>query len=121
MYRTFVIGLFTAAVATSAHAQRVDSTPPFDATAPQLLTGDLNDEGKPDVVLYGSAAYFALGAGPQGPAGAAGDVAVSGSVLLVVSGMPAPAGYVYLGSFKQPLPSGAGPATSVTLDVYRKP
>jgi hypothetical protein len=51
MYRTFVIGLFTAAVATSAHAQRVDSTPPFDATAPQLLTGDLNGDGKPDVVL----------------------------------------------------------------------
>ena len=58
--------------------------------------------------------------GPQGPAGPASEV-MPGTVLLVVGGSPPPAGFVYLGTFKQTLPAGSGPATSVTLDVYRKP
>ena len=53
------------------HAQRIDSLPPHDPATqntsafpiPQLLVGDLNHDGRPDVVLYGDSANYALGNG----------------------------------------------------------
>jgi VCBS repeat protein len=76
IYRTLSMVLAVAFLLAStelAEAQRFDNTPPFDAASgggfgtapgiPLLLTGDLNGDGKPDVVLYGDAAYFSLGSG----------------------------------------------------------
>ena len=62
-------------------------------------------------------------AGPQGPAGPPGPAGAdwpSGALIHVVKGSPAPQGFEYVGTFRQTLPGGPGPAVHVDIDVYRK-
>lgn len=65
--------------------------------------------------------------GPQGEKGDTGDKGdtgeglVSGSLLMMVSGQAAPAGYTFLGSFTQDVDTGArGGKLRVRIDLYRK-
>jgi hypothetical protein len=53
--------------------------------------------------------------GPPGPAGSSGSAA-PGSVLFVVKGTMAPAGYLFVGSTKQVVP-GRG---QIEMDIYVK-
>jgi hypothetical protein len=39
---------------------------------------------------------------------------------MLAQGSPAPAGFVYTGTFSQTMPRGAGRATSLMIDVYVK-
>jgi hypothetical protein len=59
-------------------------------------------------------------AGPQGPAGAQGEGLVSGSMLLLAAGTPAPAGYTYVGKYTL-LPALQNPPIApLTIFIYRK-
>jgi len=64
-------------------------------------------------------------AGPPGPTGAKGDPGAvpSGTVVLVLPGDPAPAGYTLVATFKQEMdmkPGQRGGQREVTVRVYRK-
>jgi hypothetical protein len=57
--------------------------------------------------------------GPAGPAGPQGEGLFSGSLLMVPSGSPVPAGYSFVGTFD--LSPSSGPRSSALIvDVYRK-
>lgn len=57
--------------------------------------------------------------GPTGPAGPQGEGVFSGSMVMVPSGAPVPAGYVYVGTFDL-IPSSGGRSAAIAVDVYRK-
>jgi hypothetical protein len=59
-------------------------------------------------------------AGPQGPVGPQGEGLVSGSMLLLAAGTPAPAGYTYVGKYTL-LPALQNPPVApLTVFIYRK-
>ena len=74
--------------------------------------------GAPQYVCNGAAgATGATGAqGVPGPPGPSGASAAPGSILFVVKGSPAPAGYIFRGSTKQVVP-GSG---QIEMDIYIK-
>ena len=55
-------------------------------------------------------------AGPQGPKG---EGLFSGSMLMLAPGTPAPAGYVFIGTYDL-IPSAGGRGSAIAVDVYRK-
>jgi hypothetical protein len=57
--------------------------------------------------------------GPQGPAGPQGEGLFSGSLVMVPSGSPVPAGYVFVGTFDL-IPASGGRSSAIAVDVYRK-
>ena len=57
--------------------------------------------------------------GPAGPAGPQGEGLFSGSMVMVPSGAPVPAGYVFVGTFDL-IPSSGGRSSAIAVDVYRK-
>lgn len=61
--------------------------------------------------------------GPQGPKGDKGDPAElpSGTLLMLLAGDPAPAGYSLVGTFDQVIkPADGGGARQTTIRLYRK-
>ena len=58
--------------------------------------------------------------GPKGPQGEQGPGLVAGSLLLLVAGQPAPAGYVVLGEYEITVKTLQGPAAKVRMVVYVK-
>jgi len=61
--------------------------------------------------------------GPTGAIGATGDGLMSGALLLLPAGSPAPAGYTFLGTFDLSQQGGnavRGRPASIAVDVYRK-
>ncbi len=58
--------------------------------------------------------------GPVGPAGPQGEGLMSGSMLMLGVGAPAPAGYTFIGTFELSPPKESGPRTVIKVDVYRK-
>ena len=62
--------------------------------------------------------------GPIGPTGANGadGVVPSGTIISLLQGTPAPAGYTLIGSSTQTIdePNGGKKNVKVTLDLYRK-
>ena len=57
--------------------------------------------------------------GPVGPEGPQGAGLFSGSMVMVPSGSPVPAGYVFLGTFDL-IPNAGGRGSALVVDVYRK-
>jgi Collagen triple helix repeat (20 copies)/FG-GAP-like repeat/FG-GAP repeat len=62
-------------------------------------------------------------AGPQGPAGPPGPAGPDwpiGSILYMVPGSTPPPGFRLIGTFKQAIPGGPGPAVVLPIAVYEK-
>jgi hypothetical protein len=59
--------------------------------------------------------------GPAGPVGRQGEGLFSGSLLMVESGTPQPAGYTYIDTFDlTPSSDSRGRGVMVKIDLYRK-
>ena len=57
--------------------------------------------------------------GPQGPQGAIGPGLIQGSILFLLQGTPAPAGFTKIGTTKQLIKDLSGKPKNHTLDVYQ--
>jgi hypothetical protein len=116
-----------AAGAAGADGARGDAGPKGDS-GPQGLQGPQGIQGPAGPAGPTGPAGPAGPAGTNGNPGAKGDTGAkgdpgsvpSGTLILVAEGDPAPAGFTYVGSFKQNLSDRPGSANQVVLRIYRK-
>jgi hypothetical protein len=58
--------------------------------------------------------------GATGPIGATGSGLVTGAILHLAGGTPAPAGFTKIGTTKENIQDLTGHAKSILIDVYKK-
>jgi hypothetical protein len=84
---------------------------PQGPVGPQGGRGDQGDQGVPGPIGP---------MGPRGPQGEPGPGWPEGSVLFLKAGAPPPAGFAFVGRFKETLPLAEGAAQHIIIDVYVK-
>ncbi len=94
------------------------------AIGPQGPKGDTGPQGAPGpqgpVGATGSQGIQGP-MGPPGPTGPQGEGLMSGSLLLLPAGSPAPPGYTFVGTFDlQPSESNRGRGVQLRVDLYRR-
>ena len=90
------------------------------AVGPQGVPGPIGPQGPIGPVGPQGEPGAPGAVGPQGPIGPAGPGWPTGAILYLVQGATPPPGFAPVGSFRQSVPGGSGPATVLTIYVYIK-